>query len=115
MEDAIELEGIQGTVRGLQNWIDGLREAQNLGHQKRLERTLSRYWGGRKTNDRSSETDAEIVLDGLSAWMRGWRDVEDTFQVRANARKTRRDRRQEQLSRPEIIDETPRRLSTAAG
>lgn len=43
------------------------------------------------------ETDGEVMLEGLSAWMRGWRDVEEGFQVRARARQVRRDRKQEQL------------------
>lgn len=98
MEDAIELEGIQGTVRGLQDWIDGLREAQKQAHQTRLEQSKFQRWNNRKNNDLSSETDVDILLDGLSAWMRGWSDVEETFQVRAGARKSRRDRRKEQLS-----------------
>lgn len=40
-----------------------------------------------------------MMLEGLSAWMRGWRDVEEGFQVRARARQMRRDRRQGQLLR----------------
>lgn len=103
MEDSIELEGIQGTVRGLQDWIDGLYEAQKL---TRIARDQSRQKARRRwairgsSEDPGMETDGEIVLDGLTAWMRGWRDVEEGFQVRSQARQTRRERRQEQLSRP---------------
>ncbi|KAJ5570564.1 uncharacterized protein N7459_009994 [Penicillium hispanicum] len=103
VEDAVESEGIQGTVLGLQDWIDGLRETQK---ESRMLKDLARhkgrrYWGGRKGNEELvGETGDEMVLDGLSAWMRGWRDVADGFQVRARARKTRRERRQEQFSRP---------------
>ncbi|KAJ5156247.1 hypothetical protein N7492_009050 [Penicillium capsulatum] len=100
VEDAIELEGIQGTVRGLHGWMDGLCDTQKKGHATKLERSKSRRWGGRTSKGLSPETDAEMVLDGLSAWMRGWKDVEETFQARAGARKSRRDRRQEQFSRP---------------
>lgn len=117
-EDTIELEGIQGTVHGLQDWVYMLQEEQNLAHvSKGVARQKSRRrWGGRKTNDElSPETDAEIVLDGLRAWMRGWKDVEETSQVRAQARKSRRERRQEQLSRPEPGELSQRLSSIGAG
>lgn len=100
VEDAVDLEGIQGTVHGLHDWIDRIREEQKL---VRISRTLAyqksqRSWIGRKgREDWSGETDGEMMVEGLSAWMRGWKDVEEGFQVRARARQIRRDRRQEQL------------------
>jgi hypothetical protein len=102
VEDAVDLEGIQGTIHGLHDWINRIREEQKL---VRISRTLAcqksrRSWIGRKgKEDWSVETDGEMMLEGLSAWMRGWRDVEEGFQVRARARQMRRDRRQEQLLR----------------
>ncbi|KAJ5777744.1 hypothetical protein N7520_000990 [Penicillium odoratum] len=98
VEDAVELEGIQGTVRGLQNWIQGMQEEQNKIRAIRdLRRKAKRGWG-RKRND-EGEAEGEIVLDGLNAWMRGWKDVEDGFQVRARGRRARREERQRQLLR----------------
>ncbi|KAJ6017369.1 hypothetical protein N7451_000748 [Penicillium sp. IBT 35674x] len=99
VEDAVELEGIQGTVHGLQHWIEGMQEAQKRARAARdlIRRKHKRGWGGRKQIDEMGETEGEIVLDGLSAWMRGWKDVEDGFQVRARGRKTRREQRQRQL------------------
>lgn len=100
VEDAVELEGIQGTVHGLHDWIDRIREEQRL---VRTSRTLAyqksrRSWIGRKEKqDWAVEMDSEMMLEGLSAWMRGWRDVEEGFQVRAQARQTRRNQRQVQL------------------
>lgn len=100
VEDAVDLEGIQGTVHGLHDWIDRIREEQKL---VRISRTLAyqksrRSWIGRKgKEDWAVETDSEMMLEGLSAWMRGWRDVEEGFQVRARARQTRRNQRQAQL------------------
>ncbi|KAF3389408.1 hypothetical protein F1880_004376 [Penicillium rolfsii] len=101
VEDAVELEGIRGTIHGLHDWIDQIREEQKL---VRATRTLAyqksqRSWIIRKgKQDRAVETDSEMMLEGLSAWMRGWRDVEEGFQVRAQARQARRDQRQAQLS-----------------
>ncbi|KAJ5905193.1 uncharacterized protein N7473_002109 [Penicillium subrubescens] len=100
VEDAVELEGIQGTVHGLHDWIDRIRKEQKL---VQTSRTLAyqksrRSWIGRKgKEDRAVETDSEMMLEGLNAWMRGWRDVEEGFQVRARARQTRRNQRQAQL------------------
>lgn len=113
-EDTIELEGIQGTVHGLQDWVDMLQEEQDVAHVSKdtARPKPRRRWGSRKPNDElPPETNAEVVLDGLRAWMRGWKDVEETSQIRAQARKTRRERRQEQLSRPEP-EELSQRLSS---
>lgn len=98
VEDAVELEGIQGTINGLQHWIDGRQEEQKRARAAReLVRRKSKRGWGRKHIDEIGETEGEIVLDGLSAWMRGWKDVEDGFQVRARGRRTRREQRQHQL------------------
>lgn len=102
VEDAVDLEGIQGTVHGLHDWIDRIREEQKV---VRLSRDLAyqkarRSWISRRVKEGYTiETDGEMMLEGLSAWMRGWRDVEEGFQVRARARQMRRDRRQGQLLR----------------
>jgi hypothetical protein len=113
VEDSIELEGIQGTVRGLQDWIDRLRETQKMSRiaRDRSQQEARRRWAIRRTSqDVVTETDGEIVLDGLTAWMRGWRDVEEGFQVRSRARQMRREKRQEQHLRPrEKLEEMSRR------
>lgn len=98
-EDAVELEGIQGTVHGLQYWLEGMQEEQKRAQAARdlIRRKPKRGWVGRKRTEEIGETEEEIVLDGLSAWMRGWKDVEDGFQVRARGRRTRREQRQRQL------------------
>lgn len=102
VEDAVDLECIQGTIHGLHDWIDRVREEQK---STRISRHPAypksrRPWISRKAKeDCDVGMDSEMMLEGLSAWMRGWRDVEEGFQVRARARQTRRDRRQEQLLR----------------
>jgi hypothetical protein len=99
VEDAVELEGIQGTIHGLQHWIEGMREEQKRARVARdpVRRKAKRGWGGRKHIDEIGETEGEVVLEGLSAWMRGWKDVEDGFKIRARGRRTRREQRQRQL------------------
>lgn len=104
VEDAIELEGAQGTIRGLQAWVDSLyaeqatkRQERNIARWKTRRRLFNR---GRVEEVHDSETD--MILEGLGAWMRGWRDVEEGFQVRAQARKTRREQRQASIAREEV-------------
>lgn len=67
--------------------------AQHKARQKR--------WGnGEKPGDfdaLGADTKVDDILEGLDAWMRGLRDVEDGFRSRARARCTRRERRQEML------------------
>ncbi|KAJ5082881.1 hypothetical protein N7532_011924 [Penicillium argentinense] len=101
VEDSIELEGIQGTIRGLQDWIYGMREAQKMPRiaKERSRLKARRRWGGRGSSEDRVETDGEVMLDGLTAWMRGWKDVEEGFQMRSRARQTRREQRQGHLAR----------------
>ncbi|KAJ6161042.1 hypothetical protein N7470_004438 [Penicillium chermesinum] len=99
VDDSIELEGLQGTVRGLEDWVAGLREGQGLARAKPAERRKALWWAGRKPDSKGNDGDAIAILDGLGAWMRGWRDVEDGHKARARARKLRRDQRQELLKR----------------
>jgi hypothetical protein len=117
VEDSIELEGIQGTVRGLQDWIDRLRETQKMSRITRdqTRQEARRRWAIRGIRqDVGTETDGEVVLDGLTAWMRGWRDVEEGFQVRSQARQMRREKRQEQHLRPREKQEEMSRRSWAS-
>ncbi|KAJ5606489.1 hypothetical protein N7510_009270 [Penicillium lagena] len=98
VEDAVELEGIQGTVHGLQGYIDALREEQRVTRVQRLDhraRQKETRRNGSRKEEELGHADGEMVLEGIAAWMRGWRDVEEGFQVRARARQLNRERRQE--------------------
>lgn len=108
-EDAVELEGIQGTIHGLQAWVDSLHAQQELNRRERsIAQHARRRWinRGKKIESRP-ELEAEMLLEGLSAWMRGWKDVEEEFQIRARARRTRREQRQALMTG----EETSQRLS----
>ncbi|KAJ5814664.1 hypothetical protein N7474_006441 [Penicillium riverlandense] len=97
VEDAVELEGMQGTVHGLQCYIDALREERRVTRVQRLDHR-ARQKGSRRNGSRKEEElgdpDDGLVLEGIAAWMRGWRDVEEGFQVRARARRLKREWRQ---------------------
>lgn len=98
VEDAVELEGITGTIRGLQAWIGNLHAEQVLNRRERAiaQQKAQRRWRSPATNTKGEthESELELVLEGLSAWMRGWKDVEEEFQTRACARRTRREQRE---------------------
>ncbi|KAJ5125358.1 hypothetical protein N7526_007535 [Penicillium atrosanguineum] len=108
VEDAVELEGIQGTILGLQTWIDSLQAEQVMLRRQRYlaqHKARQKRWANGQKNgdydDLGADTKVDDVLEGLDAWMRGLRDVEEGFRSRARARRTRRERRRE------MLEETP--------
>lgn len=74
-----------------------LRRQRYLAQHKARQK---RWVNGQKIgdyDDLGADTKIDDVLEGLDAWMRGLRDVEEGFRSRARARRTRRERRQEML------------------
>ncbi|KAH8701678.1 hypothetical protein BGW36DRAFT_423980 [Talaromyces proteolyticus] len=105
LEDTINLEGLRGTVRGLESWIGRWQRQREVsipppstsstqrgskwkrkGKQQQLNRNAH------DIDDGDDDNDFDTLLDGISAWMRGWNDVEDGFRIRARRRKIRRER-----------------------
>lgn len=106
LEDTIELEGLRGTVRGLDSWVgrwQRQRESSSPSSSSKADavrRSKGRSYWRRKTkpaagNEEEEEdgNDFDTFLDGVLAWMRGWNDVEEGFLIRARRRKLRRDKR----------------------
>ncbi|KAL4778798.1 hypothetical protein BJX76DRAFT_121833 [Aspergillus varians] len=100
-EDLAEREALQGTVRGLGAWIDGWREDYLLAHQKKLMEASRQDGQGWVTKRKASRPvsrpggfDTNTLIDGITAWMRGWTDVEEEFRNRDNARRLRRENKQ---------------------
>ena len=106
LEDTIELEGLRGTVRGLDSWVgrwQRQRESSSPSSSSKADtgrRSKGRsYWKrkAKSTTDKNEEeedgNDFDTFLDGVLAWMRGWNDVEEGFLIRARRRKLRRDRK----------------------
>ncbi|KAL4934002.1 uncharacterized protein BDV17DRAFT_72379 [Aspergillus undulatus] len=85
-EEMAEREALQGTVRGLKYWLDGLSKEDNPPRQD----SGGRGWWGKKKVGKLGSFDAEALFDGMSAWMRGWSDVEEEFRNRDTARRLRR-------------------------
>ncbi|KAJ6126710.1 hypothetical protein N7523_002322 [Penicillium sp. IBT 18751x] len=109
VEDAVELEGIQGTILGLQTWIDSLQTEQVMLRRQRYlaqhKARRKRWANGQKIgdyDDLGADTKVDDILEGLDAWMRGLRDVEEGFRSRARARHKRRERR------PDMREDIPR-------
>lgn len=61
------MEGVQGTVAGLENWV--------------------RNW------DVAVQKQDGDLLDGITAWIRGWKDIQDVFCARQLQRRRRREER----------------------
>ncbi|KAL4868576.1 hypothetical protein BDV12DRAFT_96061 [Aspergillus spectabilis] len=92
-EDMAEREALQGTVRGFEAWIDGWLTEYDLAHLKKpieTPRRPSRGWWTKKKVDKPGGFDADALLEGITAWMRGWTDVEEEFRNRDRARRLRR-------------------------
>jgi hypothetical protein len=102
LEDTIELEGLRGTVRGLDSWVNRWqrqRESSSPSKSDSVRRSKSRSYWRRKSKpaaqseDDEDGNDLDTLLDGVLAWMRGWNDVEEGFLIRAGRRKLRRDKK----------------------
>ena len=56
------------------------------------ERQPHRIWGWKRRKDLEGDRgENNRLIDGICAWMRGWRDVEEGFRIRAQARNQRRE------------------------
>ncbi|KAL5333023.1 hypothetical protein BJX70DRAFT_81089 [Aspergillus crustosus] len=98
-EEMAEREALQGTVRGFEAWIDSWLTEYDLAHAKKAagtSRQTGRGWWTQKKVDKPGGFDADALFEGITAWMRGWADVEEEFRTRDGARRSRRgDRRQD--------------------
>ncbi|KAL4920296.1 hypothetical protein BDW62DRAFT_199023 [Aspergillus aurantiobrunneus] len=97
-EDLAEREALQGTVRGLEAWFNGWQDEYELAYQKKPTETArqnGRGWWSRKKVEKPDGFDAAALFDGVTAWMRGWKDFEEEFHDRDRARKLRRESRQQ--------------------
>ncbi|PGG98041.1 hypothetical protein GX51_07015 [Blastomyces parvus] len=118
IETTIELEGLKGTMRGLEGWIQ--RWKKQLHRRDPVDVDLdsgseytwsSEYYsssfglvGGRGAGEGDHHTqtrkleetiggdgndDTDRLMDGISAWLRGWNEVEEGFRIRARLRERR--------------------------
>lgn len=106
LEDTIELEGLRGTIRGLESWVsrwqrqredstmaptpNPARRAKGSSWRWRRKQAATNHAGN--CDDKGDDDDFDTFLDGVLAWMRGWNDVEEGFLIRARRRKMRRER-----------------------
>ncbi|KAL2384373.1 hypothetical protein RJZ90_001971 [Blastomyces dermatitidis] len=118
IENAIELEGLKGTMRGLEGWIRRWkkqlhrRDAVDVEVDSSSEYTWSSgyssspsglmggrgggEWDHRNQTRKLEDTiggdgndDTDRLMDGISAWLRGWNEVEEGFRIRARLRERR--------------------------
>ncbi|PGH29469.1 hypothetical protein GX50_07783 [[Emmonsia] crescens] len=130
IENTIELESLKGTVRGLEGWIrrwnkkrqeeadvyvdvdseytwsseysdNGRGEwGDNRNHQGRLVVEEEEE----EVSDNNGKDDIDTLMDGISAWLRGWSEVEEGFRIRARLRKRRVAMRFKKISSEGLID-----------
>ncbi|KAF7591392.1 hypothetical protein BBP40_001619 [Aspergillus hancockii] len=96
VEDSAEREALQGTVRGLEAWVDRWQKEPDLAVVRKpgaLRQNKAKRWMRRKPEERC-ESETEALLEGITAWMRGWKDVEEGFRIRERDRQMRREERQ---------------------
>ncbi|OJJ49179.1 hypothetical protein ASPZODRAFT_140112 [Penicilliopsis zonata CBS 506.65] len=93
-ENSVELEGLRGTVRGLESWVEGWQMQHGWTEAKRTSRPSAKRgrWGKRKTED-ARDAESDVLVEGINAWMRGWKDVEEGSRLREQGRRLRRDER----------------------
>ncbi|KAH2113414.1 hypothetical protein KXW65_003690 [Aspergillus fumigatus] len=94
-EETAELEGLQGTVNGLVSWVEAWQEQHDQITATRSHKTGRRQWTRRKTEKYNEET-IGALLEGIRAWTRGWRDVEEAYRIRERERRLRMGGRQRQ-------------------
>ncbi|GLA60019.1 hypothetical protein AtubIFM54640_011444 [Aspergillus tubingensis] len=96
LEDTAEREAIQGTIRGLESWVDEWHKQRLLIAAKKQSAASRRNGQRRWTKCKVEEVegDGEALFEGITAWMRGWKDVEEVFRIREQNRTLRREERQ---------------------
>jgi len=66
-EITIELEGLRGTVRGLENWI-GRWKRERESIETRREGRSHRKWGWKQRKDLEGYGDEnDVLIDGITA------------------------------------------------
>ncbi|GIJ92213.1 hypothetical protein Asppvi_011190 [Aspergillus pseudoviridinutans] len=94
-EEMAEREGLQGTVNGLVGWIEAWQEQHDQVTASRSHKSGRRQWTRRKAEICNEET-VGALLEGIRAWTRGWRDVEEAYRIRERERRLRMKGRQRQ-------------------
>ncbi|PKX95055.1 uncharacterized protein P174DRAFT_386263 [Aspergillus novofumigatus IBT 16806] len=94
-EETAEREGLQGTVNGLVGWVEAWQEQHAQVTASRSHKTGRRQWTRRKMEKCNEET-IGALLEGIRAWTRGWRDVEEAYRIRERERRLRMEGRQRQ-------------------
>ncbi|GIC87733.1 uncharacterized protein Aud_004122 [Aspergillus udagawae] len=94
-EETAEREGLQGTVNGLVGWVEAWQEQHDQVIASRSHKSGRRQWTRRRTEKCNEET-VGALLEGIRAWTRGWRDVEEAYRIRERERRLRMKGRQRQ-------------------
>lgn len=99
VEDSAEREALQGTVRGLEAWINGWQKEPDLAGKApgTLRQKQAKRWM-KHQQEEHKESGTDALLEGITAWMRGWKDVEEGFRVRERDREVKREERRTKVA-----------------
>ncbi|KAI9372061.1 hypothetical protein BJX61DRAFT_470488 [Aspergillus egyptiacus] len=100
-EETTERDALQGTVQGLSEWIARWQPRYDSAALARKPARTGRSCCTRKA-EQPENFDAEELFEGITAWMRGWKDLEEGFRERQSARKSRSEGRE--IPIPEITN-----------
>ncbi|PGH26636.1 hypothetical protein AJ80_01765 [Polytolypa hystricis UAMH7299] len=93
LEHEVEVEGLRGMVGALENWLAGWKEQRASQKSGRGSSSKKPQRKKSKAVDAREEDDNDLLIEGINAWMRGWKDAEDAFRIRSRMRAERRKRR----------------------
>ena len=98
LQNSIEREGLRGTVYGLESWVDGCQQdhqrAITTNRAQAREAQKKRWTKKRRPADNLGyDSESEALFEGITAWMRGWKDIDEGFRVRERERELRREER----------------------
>lgn len=85
------MEGLRGTVHGFESWVDDWQRQHDLTLAREMNAQSKRRRAKRRSTDQTDHD--ERLLEGIMAWIRGWKDLEEGFRGRQHERKLRREER----------------------
>ena len=80
-------------MHALEDWVEAWREQKDsdvIRKGKAHSDQKKHRWGKGKSKGENDSDDA--LLEGIIAWINGWKDVEEDFRIRSQRRTLRRER-----------------------
>lgn len=88
------MEWLRGTVHGLERWVGDWQQQHDLDLAREFSDRSSKQGRRALRRSRGQNESDELLLEGIMAWIRGWKDVEEGFQARERERRLQREERE---------------------